>query len=276
MENRENNNVVLLKHHNMNVKYTNTYYTNQVDDNLEDYVIVDVTSRCVRNKEFMSEHPTFAKDLSPFYVGPVISSDGVKSEVFEIFWQCGKVYPCHDENGKPNAEFFKWRNNLYSQRVCSKDLMRHACNDLGYTHKDTRYFAYFDKTKNEYIPLNYVESRKKVYIPEYAKLVYNTESFKWLKSIVDSGKKVALVDFDGYNYYSERAKSKLYESYSNKCKKENRTIDRKLEDFTKISNIKEVINCPYLLAGHGFVLKMLLEGDIEVKDGVVVDNIGVL
>ena len=37
----------------------------------------------------------------------------------------------------------------------------------------------------------------------------------------------------------------------------------------------EVFNT-YKKAGHGFVLKMLLEGDIEVKNGAVVDNIGVL
>ena len=36
-----NKNVVLLKHHPMNVKFTNPFYTSQVDDNLEDYVVID-------------------------------------------------------------------------------------------------------------------------------------------------------------------------------------------------------------------------------------------
>ena len=47
----------------------------------------------------MKEHPTFAKDLSPFFIGPVVSSVGAKANIFEIFWQCGKVYPCHDNYG---------------------------------------------------------------------------------------------------------------------------------------------------------------------------------
>ena len=41
--------------------------------------------------------------------------------------------------------------------------------------------------------------------------------------------------------------------------------------------MKDVINCPFLKAGHGFVLKALLQGDIEVMDdGSIKDNIGVL
>ena len=91
---------------------------------------------------------------------------------------------------------------------------------LGYEHRDARYFAYFDKEKGEYIPLNYVQARKRIYFPEYAKLVHNTESFLYLKSLVDSGKKVALVDFDAVNYNEPCAMRKRYESYVNKCKQD--------------------------------------------------------
>ena len=42
----ENKNIILLKHHPMNVKFTNTFYLNQTDNgDLSDYVIIDVTSR---------------------------------------------------------------------------------------------------------------------------------------------------------------------------------------------------------------------------------------
>ena len=40
--------------------------------------------------------------------------------------------------------------------------------------------------------------------------------------------------------------------------------------------MKDVLNCNFMLAGHGFVLKALLQGDLEVVDGKVIDNIGVL
>lgn len=268
----ENKNIVVLKHHPMNVKKDNPFYQYQVDDDLSNYIVIDVTSRVIRDKDFMKEHPNFEKDLSPFYIGPVISSDGVKANIFEIFWQCGKVYPPHDDNGKPNQAFFEWRNKFYALNKVSKELMRHACEDLGCHHNDCRYFAYFDKEKKEYIPLNYVESRKRVYIVEYAKLVYKTESFKWLKSLLDSGHKIALLDFDGFNYHSETAMKKRYESFKNK----NPDTKLKEEDFLKIKTMKDVVNCSFLAVGHAFTLKLLLQGDIEVVDDKVIDKTGVL
>ena len=271
----ENKNIILLKHHPRNVRFTNPFYLKQVK-NLNEYIIIDVTSRVELNKAFMKAHPTFSKDLSPFFIGPVISSDGVEAKIFEIFWQCGKVYPCHDDEGKPNKDFFIWRNDLYAKEECSKSLMRHACKDLGYEHKDTRYFAYYDKNKKEYLPLYYVEARKKVYFVEYAKLVYNTPSFKYLKELVDKGNKIALVDFDGYNYYYKEALIQRYQSYLNKCKKNKVVPSLTVDDFTSVNTMKKVINCPFMEVGHGFVLKALLQGDLEVVNGEVVDKAGIL
>ena len=82
----ENKHILLLRHHPMNVYFTNTFYTSQTENDLSEYTVIDVTSRITRNKEFMEEHPRFAREISPFYVGPVTSSDGVKAEIFEIFW----------------------------------------------------------------------------------------------------------------------------------------------------------------------------------------------
>ena len=81
----ENKNIILLKHHILGVKFTNSFYTNQTDNgDLSDYIIIDVTSRVERDKEFMNEHPSFAKDLSPFFIGPVTSSD-VKLLIFSKY-----------------------------------------------------------------------------------------------------------------------------------------------------------------------------------------------
>jgi hypothetical protein len=272
----ENKNILLLRHHPMNVHFTNTFYTNQTKNDLSEYEIIDVTSRVERDKIFMEKHPNFAKELSPFFIGPLVAPDGVTANVFEIFWQCGKVYPCHNDNGKPNPAYFEWRNYYYSQTVCTKDLMRHTCKSLGYEHKDTLYFAFFDKEKNEYIPLNYVKARKKVYFPEYAKLVYNTESFKYLKSLVDSGKKIALVDFDACNYNEACAMEKQYEAYVNQCKKNKVSPTLTKNHFVNINSLKSLINAPFMKVGHGCVIKALLQGDLEVIDGEVVDNVGIL
>ena len=272
----ENKNILMLRHHPMNVFFTNSFYTNQTETSLSDYIIIDVTSRIIRNKEFMMKHPNFDKELSPFFMGPIVSTDGTVANLFEIFWQCGKVYPCHDDNGKPNPDFFKWRNEFYAKTECSKDLMRHACKDLGYEHKDCRYFAYYDKEKQDYVPLSFIEARKKVYFPEYAKLVYNTPAFRWMKSLVDNGKKIALVDFDGYNYSEPCGMLKKYEQYANKCKKERCTPTISENEFLAVKSMKDAINCPFMSTGHGFVIKALLQGDIEVVGNEVIDNAGIL
>lgn len=272
----ENKNILMLRHHPRNVYFTNSFYTSQTENNLAEYMIFDVTSRVTSNKAFMEEHPNFAKELSPFFVGPLMSSDGVRAEIFEIFWQCGKVYPCHDDNGKPNDAYFEWRNYFYSQTECTKDLMRHTCKSIGYEHNDARYFAYFDRKHGDYIPLGYVEARKKVYFPEYAKLIYNTESFKYLKSLVDSGKKIALVDFDACNYNEPCAMKKEYIAYINKCKRDKIAPTLTEIDFLKITSLKELINAPFMKVGHGCVIKALLQGDIEVVNGEVVDHVGLL
>ena len=256
--------------------FTNPFYTNQTEDDLSEYTIIDVTSRIERNKAFMEAHPNFAKELSPFFIGPVKASDGETAEIFEIFWQCGKVYPCHDDHGSPNADYFQWRNHYYGQTQCTKDLMRHTCKSLGYEHWDARYFAYFDQEQGNYIPLNYVQAQKKVYFPEYAKLVYNTESFRYLKSLVDSGKKIALVDFDACNYNESCAMKKQYEAYLNKCKKNKVTPTLEEKDFTKITSMKKLVSCSFIPVGHGCVIKALLQGDLEVKNGEVIDHAGIL
>ena len=272
----ENKNILLLRHHPMNVHFTNGFYTSQTECDLSEYTVIDVTSRVTRDKAFMSEHPNFAREISPFYIGPVISSDGVRAEIFEIFWQCGKVYPCHDDGGKPNADYFEWRNFFYSQTECTKDLMRHTCKSIGYEHRDARYFAHFDSKRGEYVALGYVEARKRVYFPEYAKLVYNTESFAYLKSLVQAGRKIALVDFDACNYNEECGMEKEYTAYVNKCKRDHVEPRHTLDDFLEIRSLRQLVNAPFMRVGHGCVIKALLQGDIEVVDGRVIDHAGIL
>lgn len=263
----ENKNIIGLRLHFCKLKYDNSFYTNQCDD-LKDYIIIDCTSR---NKEYSS-------DLSPFNLGPVQGPDGAIASTVETFFQCGKVYPCHDELGEPNEDFFKWRNMMYSKKKgeLSKEELRHPERTLGYSSKDCCYFPYYDVTSGKYEPLDYVTSRKKVYIPNYALLVSQTETYKKLKTLVDEGKKIALADFDTYNYYSEKAMKKKYESYLNKCKSDGVAVTIKLDDFLNIKTMKDVVNCPFVPAGHAFVIKALLQRDLEVVDGKVIDHSGIL
>lgn len=216
----------------------------------EDYIRIDVTS-CNKNPKFVSE-------MSPLFIGPCVSSDGLVAQTFEDLWQYGKVYPKIydenkkivagiDENGNPTPEFYEWRKRFYALKKDKGD--RHPAFPSSIRHRDCKYMVYFDENGN-LEKLDYVTSRKKVYIPEYAKLVVNTDSFKELKKQYESGAKIALCDFDAWNYYGPN-------------------LD---QDVTII----DVVNNPQFKVGHGYVIKMLLQGDIEVKDGVVIDNIGVL
>ena len=243
----EDKKIVLLKHHPMNVKFTNTWYTSQVEDNLNDYIVIDVTSRVMRDKAFLSNHPSFPKDVSPFFVGPITSSD----------------------------EYWRWRKSWFDkEKVTDKSASRRPHSLLGYKDKDCLFSVYY--ANGVWERLSYVEARKKIYIPDYARYIVNTESYKWMKEQYDKGKKIALVDFDGYNYSYNKAKEKLYNSYINKCKVNHIVPTKSLKDYLALNSMKDVIDCAFTPAGHGFIIKMLLEGDLEVKDGQIIDHIGVL
>ena len=216
----------------------------------EDFIRIDVTS-CSRNEKM-------AKDLSPLYIGPVVSSDGIVALTFENLWQYGKVYPLiYDENkkivsgvdefGNPSEEFYKWRKRFYELK--KEKGTRHPSFPSKIRHRDCLYMVHFDKEGN-LEKLDYVTSRKKIYIPEYAKLIVNTDSFKYLKQLYENGSKIALCDFDAWNYYGP--------------------------NLDQDTTIIDVVNDPTFKVGHGYVIKMLLQGDIEVVDGEVIDHIGVL
>lgn len=249
----ENKNIILLKHHPIfDLKQDNAFYQNQLGGDDVDYFI-DVTSHSARNKDLLTEFPTIAKDLSPFYIGPVVASDGAVANVFEHWYQCSKVYPCHiDNDGNVTDEYFKWRDEWFKKPHAEKNT-RHTNKSLGYEPGDCQFSLIYEN--GVYKRLNYIETRKRLYIPMYAKMVYNSPTYKAIKKLVDEGKKVALVDFDAYNYYNKDYKNGIYKD---------------------INCIKDAINNPRFKAGHAFVLKMLLEGDIDVVDGIVVDKSGIL
>jgi len=264
----ENKNIIGLRLPFCKLKLENAFYTNQCP-NLNEYIVVDTTSR---NK-------AYARDLSPFFLGPVTGPDGATASTVETFFQCGKAYPCHDNNGTPNEAYFRWRDEMYGKEIgeLSKQDLRHPQRQLGYEASDCLYFPWYDVESGKYIPLDYVSSRKKVYIPNYARLVSQTKTFQALKKLVKEGKKIALADFDAYNYHYEPAMLKKYESYVARCKKDHIAPTIPQAAFTNIKTMRDVVNCPFMPAGHSFVIKALLQGDLEVtKAGAVIDHSGIL
>ena len=173
---------------------------------------------------------------------------------------------------------FEYRNDMYSKKQgeIPKPIMRHPYHEFGYEADDMLYWALWNPEKGEYERLSYLEARKRVYVPKYAKLVADSDAFKWMKSLLDQGKKIALLDFDGFNYYCEEAMKIRYRAYVLKCKKEKRPILKSEKDFTDIKDMKSAVGFAYTPVGHAFVVKALLQGDIEVVDGKVIDHIGMI
>ena len=97
-----------------------------------------------------------------------------------------------------------------------------------------------------------------------------------MKSLLDQGKKIALLDFDGFNYYCEEAMKIRYRAYVLKCKKEKRPILMTEKDFTDIKDMRAAVDFADTPVGHAFVVKALLQEDIKVVNGKVLDNIGML
>lgn len=167
-----------------------------------------------------SKSKTWSKGLSPFFLGPCKTYDGLMAKNVENAWQYAKVYSEHlDENNEILPEYYEWRNKGWNSSYASRYPM-----GKGKIPK----FSLWDGKR-----LSYIEARKNIYIPLYYKAVKNTESFQKLKGIYDSyksqNKDLYLIDFDAYRHKELQMK------------------------------YKDVINNPNKKMGHAFVLAMMLE-----------------
>lgn len=177
------------------------------------------------------------RSMSPFFVGPLLTAKGETCQRFENFYQYSKVHASlADSMGNPTEAYFEWRKSGFKEEKAH----RHPKGGNG----KTLYSLFYEETEDGYLiesRLGYIEARKKLYIPSYAKLVVNTEGYRIIKNIYDEGANIALFDVDAYDEL----------------------------DMGRVVNANKVM-------GHSFVIKMLLQGDIEVVDGQVIDHIGVL
>lgn len=174
--------------------------------NREGYNRVNVTS----GSRFVISPGYYASSLSPLYLGPVVVDDGVgfvTHERFENYWQSGKVYPQlghTDADGNPNEKWHRWRKELASRLRPTKDgrgkgirTPREVAN-LKRAHKQKRIpcwkpaYSYHNGKK-----LDYVDSRKQIYVPTYLSLIRATTELRLLKERVQDGENIMILDFDG-------------------------------------------------------------------------------
>ena len=69
---------------------------------------------------------------------------------------------------------------------------------------------------------------------------------------------------------------KQYEAYINQCKKNKIALTLTENDFLSIKSLKDLVNCSFIKVGHSCVIKALLQGDLEVVNNEVFDNVGLL
>ena len=100
---------------------------------------------------------------------------------FENYWQSGKRYAGHDEKEVEKMDAW-WRKQEKGKRRYPR------AKGLTVTH------AEFSGIQGE---LGYVESRKKVYVPEYYEMVRDNDVLAALADRLVGGEDIVVYDFDG-------------------------------------------------------------------------------
>lgn len=96
---------------------------------------------------------------------------------FESYWQSGKVF-----EDIPEEKVKSWWKKL------AKPKRRYPNSK----HKKILYSHFVG-----YDPMDYITSRKKIYVPEYYELIKNREMTLYWKNMVSNNVNVAVYDFDG-------------------------------------------------------------------------------
>ena len=167
-----------------------------------------------------SSSRTWSRGLSPFILGPVPLYEGAsvsESLTMENAWQFAKVYPehIHPFTGKITPDYYRWAEKGW------RDERAHR-HPMGKKKKPK-----FSLWAGE--QLEYIEARKKIYIPLYTAAVVNSRAFGQLLELYRAEGKAILWDFDGYDHVA------LGMTY------------------------KDVVNSPTRPMGHAFVIAYLLE-----------------
>lgn len=164
-----------------------------------------------------SRSSDWGREFSPFFLGPVDLYGDYIAQKMENAWQYCKVYKSQiDENSEPTEEYWKWARLGWMNNRAQRYPMGKGASPL---------YSLWDGEK-----LPYVEARKRIYIPLYAKCVRKTEAWKDLQAMYQEQSTFGMWDFDGYDHHA---------------------LGMTLE---------QVRDHPTRKMGHAFVLAMMLEG----------------
>lgn len=166
--------------------------------------------------------------LSPFNLADIPLYKGANPQFgdiganFENVWQYAKVYGLPgfghvDANNDPTPAYWTWARLGWVDSTPRRYPMGRGARPL---------YSLWDGQK-----LGYIDARKAIYGPLYAKAVQQTDSYQELLALIQSGQDVTLRDYDGYDH-----------------------------DGLGMT-LTDVLNNPRKKMGHSFVLKALLTND---------------
>ncbi len=217
--------------HNVHNTKTSKRVTNK------DIEIINVTS--VQGKD-----RAFRKDFSPMtqfsHHFNDIPSKYENYYCFENYWQGGKVFENVDKK-KSDAWWFKQKSGKRRLPVTKGMLIDKTKNWENKKYNGRVLHSVYEK-ENEGERIigkdageSWVMSRKIVYVPEYHKLMKETESFKKIKKYVDEGNDVIIYDIDGPRKNIHKYDSKIREAIK----------DNNKADMKKYKNLKktEELDC---------------------------------
>lgn len=155
-------------------------------------------------------------ELSPYY----LKSD--EGWIMENMWQFSKVYEkapksnqkysrwdptviwdhpaeTHVEDGELTDEYWAWRKKGFE----NDHAVRYP---VGFHHRKNCLYAFVEDPSER---LDYIESRKKLYVPIYINLVKKEDKFRQLVEKLRNGKNLLILEVDGphgesLDYYKER------------------------------------------------------------------------
>jgi len=156
--------------------------------------------------------------------------------------------PKNPDDGELTPEYFRWRKKGFE----AKNAIRYP---VGYHHRTKCLCALKEDQFDQ--ALNYVESRKQIYLPLYCSMVRQKEQFIELKKRLDQGENLLIIEVDGPHQES-------LPYYQDKYSVNDNFIDQHSVLATQ-ENLNILLNDEKHPFGHGYCLAMaLLDLDINV------------
>lgn len=192
---------------------------------IEGYNKINVSSMSTTKNKF--------RNLSPMLIGPIQIQEKDKEGVsknyqvgsFERYWQAGKIYHKELVDNILLNKFYEERDKMYALTKENKNKRRRK-------YPKASHGVPISSIYNG-IVMDYITSRKKVYVPMYIELIKNTEEYKLLLQKVNSGENIFIVGPDGWPDY-----------------------EKEINEIT----IKKAIDNPKYPFGHELVICGLLKG----------------